>query len=148
MCTINDNHMMYAFWDIEPNEQIFLSFRIILCLFTSLTQKIKIQKNEKTPWRCYHFTHVYHKLQLYDIWFLRYRVWQTDFFVIFNLFLPFYSPKNSKNQNFEKIKKDHLELSSFYTNVPKLMIICCSVPKIPCVTNEFLFYILGYFLPF
>ena len=38
---------MYAFWDIEPNEQIFLSFRIILCLFTSLTQKIKIQKMKR-----------------------------------------------------------------------------------------------------
>ena len=29
-------------------------------------------KNEKTYWRYYHFTHAYHKLQSYDVCFLRY----------------------------------------------------------------------------
>ena len=59
---------------------------------------------KKHPWRCYHFTHVYHKWQSYDVWFLRYEPWLTKFFVILDNFLPFYTPKNQKNQNFEKIK--------------------------------------------
>ena len=48
---------------------------------------------------------MYHKWQSYDVWFLRYGVWQTEFFVILDHFLPFYPPKNPKNQNFEKMKQ-------------------------------------------
>ena len=50
-------------------------------------------------------TMMYHKWQSYDIWFLRYEVWQTEFFVILDHYLPFYPPNNLKNQNFEKLKK-------------------------------------------
>ena len=39
------------------------------------------------------------------IWFLKYGVWQTQFFVILEDFLHFHPPNNPKNQNFEKIKK-------------------------------------------
>ena len=35
----------------------------------------------------------------------------------------------------EYIKKKHLEISSFYTSVPKLMIICYTVPEIWRMTN-------------
>ena len=39
----------------------FLSFWTIFCPFTPLTtQKIKILKKGKKPWRYYHFTHVYY----------------------------------------------------------------------------------------
>ena len=48
---------------------------------------------------------MYHKWQSYDVCFLRYRVRQTEYFVILNHFLPFYSPNNPKNQNFEKLIK-------------------------------------------
>ena len=63
------------------------------------------EKNEKNTWRYCHFTFVYHKWQLYDIWFLRYGVRPTQFFVILGYFLPFYPPNNPENQNFEKAKK-------------------------------------------
>ena len=43
------------------------------------------------------------------------------FFFILGNFLPFYPPNNPKNQNFKR-KKKHLEISSFYTSVPKIMI--------------------------
>ena len=46
-----------------------------------------------------------HKWQSYDVWFLRYGVQWTEFFVILDHFLPFYPPNNPKNQNFEKMKK-------------------------------------------
>ena len=37
-----------------------------------------LKKMKKWGWRCHHFTHVYHKLWLDDVWFLRYGTQQTD----------------------------------------------------------------------
>ena len=71
------------------------------------TQKINILKKWKKAWRYYHFTHVYQKWQLYDVWFLRYQVQQAEFFVILDYFFPFYPLNNLKNQQFEKMKKTH-----------------------------------------
>ena len=48
-------------------------------------------------------------------------------------FLPFDSPNNHKNQNFEKIEKP-LEILSFYTCQPQ-MTIWCMVPEISSVTD-------------
>ena len=48
-------------------------------------------------------------------------------------FLPFCPPNSPKNQNFEKMKKC-LELSSFYTCVPKIMIRWWPDPQICCAT--------------
>ena len=72
-------------------------------------KKIKILKKKKRKkFRKYHhFTHVYQKSQSYDIRFLRYRVRQTEFFVILDHFLPFYSTNNPQNENFEKMKKNN-----------------------------------------
>ena len=52
--------------------------------------------------------------------------------VIMGPFLPFYSTNNPKNQNFEKKR---LEISSFYISVPKIVIICYTVPEIWCLTD-------------
>ena len=65
---------------------------------------------------------MYHKWKSYDVGFLRYGVWQTEFFVILGHFLPFYPTNNSTNPNFDKWKK-HLEKSSFYTCVRQMTII-------------------------
>ena len=133
---------------------------------------------------------MYHKWQSYDVWFLRYEVWWTEFFVILDCFFLFYPPKKSKNQNFEKApgdiiilhkcskKNDHilhcsldmvhkgfncyfsfwaiflpftpltaqkikilkkwrkpLEISLFYTSVPKIMITCYTVSEIWRMTD-------------
>ena len=50
--------------------------------------------------------------------------------------MPFYLLKNPKNQNFEKWK-NLLEISSFYTCVPKITIIWCTVPEIESETDNF-----------
>ena len=93
MCTINDNHMMYGSWDMECNRQNLFSFWIVFCSFTPLTtRKIKILKNGRNAWRYHYFTLVYHKWQSYDVRFLRYGVWHTEFFLILDYILPFYSP--------------------------------------------------------
>ena len=53
------------------------------------------------------------------------------FFCHFGQFL---APNNLKNQNFKTLKKT-LEILSFYTIVPKIMIICYTVPEIWCVKD-------------
>ena len=46
-----------------------------------------------------------HKWQSYDVWFLRYGVQWTEFFVILDSLLPFYPPYNLKNHNLKQLKK-------------------------------------------
>ena len=67
-------------------------------------------------------------------------------FFILCYFLPFYPSNNPKNQNFKKWRKP-LKISSSYTSVPKIMIICYTVPEIWCVTDIIIFHF-GLFLPF
>ena len=75
-------------------------------------------------------------MTIIDVWlFLKYRGRRTEFFVILDYFLPFYPLNNLKNQNFEKVIKRHVEISSFYATAPKIMIICYTVPEIWHVTD-------------
>ena len=88
-------------------------------------QNVNIEK--KNTWRYYCFTHLHHKWQSYDIWFLRYgarhtvffvildrlmyvsvryEAWQKEFFVIWDCSLHFYPSNNLENKNFEKLKKN------------------------------------------
>ena len=99
--------MMHGSLNMECDRYNCLSFWGIFCSFTTLTtQKIKILKKwKKTTLRYHHFTQVYHKWQSYDVWFLRYELQQTKYFVILDHFLPFYHLNNEENQNFEKMKK-------------------------------------------
>ena len=66
--------------------------------------KIKILTLKKNTWRYYHFTHLNHKWQSHDVWFLRYGARQTQVFVILDHFLPIYPPMK-KTQNLEKKEK-------------------------------------------
>ena len=95
--------MIPEIWSVT--NRIFLSFWSVFSHFTSLTtRKIKILKTEKKT-KTYHFTHVHHKWQSNNVWFLRHCAWQTNLFVILDYFLPFYPPNSSKNENFKKMKK-------------------------------------------
>ena len=142
--------------------------------------------------------HVYHKWRSYNMWFLKYEMQQTEFFVILGNFLPFYllTTKFWKNEKTlgdiiilrmctihdnhmmygswdmerdgqyflsfwtvfcsftplttRKIKllkkwKKNLTMSSFYTNVPKIMIICYTIPEIQCMTDVILIFYFGLF---
>ena len=53
----------------------------------------------------------------YDVQFLRYRVRETEFFVILGHFLPFEPPNDPENQNFEKMKKVPGDIILLYINV-------------------------------
>ena len=67
--------------------------------------------------------------------------------VILGHFLPFDPPNNPKNQNFEKMKSEPADII-FYTSVPKIMIICYTVPEIWRVTDVIFIFQFEYFLPF
>ena len=120
-------------WYIVP--QIWSATDIIFCHYGPFfalfppygPRKSKFWKNEKNTWRYYHFTNVYYKWQSYDKWFFRYGVQQTRFFVILDHFLHFYPLTTQKIKIFNNWRKP-LEISSFYTSAPKIMIICYTVP--------------------
>ena len=66
-------------------------------------------------------------------------------FTILGYFLPFYLPYSPKNQNFKTTKKkktekkptkNKLEISLFYTCVPKIMISWCTVLEILRATDD------------
>ena len=76
---------------------------------------------------------MYLKCHSYEVWSLRYEVQWTEFFVILSHFLHFYPLTTRKIKILKKCKKQQLlEISplSFYTNVPKIMIICYTFPEI------------------
>ena len=64
---------------------------------------------------------------------------RKNFFVILNHFLLFYPTNNPKTQNFEKMNKN-VRRSSFYISVPKIMVICYTVPEIWRVTDVICIY--------
>ena len=70
---------------------------------------------------------------IYSSWDIKQNILKL---VILDHFLPFYPPKNPKNQNFEKWKNLQ-EISSFYTCVKKITIIWCVVSEVWSETNFF-----------
>ena len=98
--------MICISWDIEQNIlQLVTLGQFLTFTPVKLPPIIKILKNEKICWIHHHFTHVCQKLQ-----YMMYGSWDTEcnrqnFFVILDNFLPFYPSNNTKNQNFEKMKK-------------------------------------------
>ena len=63
----------------------------------------------------------------------------------FDPFLLFYPTNNPKKQNLKKMKRC-LEISPFYTSVPKIMIICYNVPEIWHLRNVITIFHFGPFL--
>ena len=116
--------MIYSSWDIEQNILKLVTFGHFLPFYPPKNpQNQNFGKWKKLLWY-HHFTYVYQKSR-YDVQFLRYRVTQTEFFVILGDFLPFYQrppppiplmiPKiKIMKKKLKEIKKC-LEVLSFYT---------------------------------
>ena len=121
-------HMMYVI--------VIFHFGLFFWPFIPLTaQKIKISKKWKNTWRYHHFTQVYQKS--YVTLFLRYGTWQMQLLLfILGYFLPFYCPLTAQKIKISEKWKKSLEISSFYTCVPKITIRWCTVPEIWCVTDR------------
>ena len=111
-------HMMYGSWYMRHNRHNFLSFWTILCPFTPLTtQKIKILKKGKKPWRYYHFTHVFDKWQKF-----------LSFWTLFHPLTPLTTWKIKILKKWQKTNtQKHLQKLPC---VPYMKIIWCMVPEI------------------
>ena len=90
------------------NVIVFFHFGLFFALLPPLTtRKMKILKTyKKTPWDIIilHECTKNHGHMLYYSWDMARDRCKCSFFY-FGLFLPFYAPNSSKNQNFKKMKK-------------------------------------------
>ena len=139
--------MRYGAW-----HNFFSFWTIFLPIYPSpplTTQRIKILKKWKKYPRDSIILHncIYHKWQSYDIWFLRYELQQTDFFVILGHFLPFYPRNRPKNKisKKKKRKKKAWRYHHFTQVIPKIMIMCYTVPEIWYVTDVIFSFHFGKF---
>ena len=89
-------------WDMECNEQNFLSFWTVFCPFTPLTTwKIKILETPEDIIILHRWT-INDSHMRNGSWDME--CWRTEFFVNFmDHFFPFFPSNNQKNQNFEKM---------------------------------------------
>ena len=117
MCTIIEDNMIYGFWNIRCNRKKFSPFWDIFCPFSPLTTwRIKILTLKKTPGDIIsHICTIKDNHMMHGSWDMEH---DRQFFVILDHFLPFYPPMGIENQNFEKMKKKHLKILSFYKCVP------------------------------
>ena len=133
--------MLTQIWSVCTDN--FLSFQAGFCFFASLLNpKIKIWKKCKKT-----LGHIIllrlcaiNQDHMFSSWDMKFN--RQNFFVILGLFLPFYSTKTLK-MKISKMKKT-LEKSSFYIGVPKIMIICYTVPEIWHMSDVIVVFILGY----
>ena len=140
--------MMYGSWDIKCKRHNFLSFWAIFCPFTRLaTQKI-LKKWKKSPGdTVLHMSTINQNQMMYDSWDMD--CGRQNFFSFWTIFCPFSPPppptspsSRPKNEHFKK-KWQHLEISSFYTIVPKITIIGYTVPEMWSMM-----YVIVYFFHF
>ena len=106
---------MYGSWDMEDNTEFFVIFAHFSTFYpTNNPENQNFEKMKKNIWRYHQFTLAYNKWGSYDVWLLRFRVLQRDFFFfILGHFLPFFPPNNPENQIFEKMKKNSWRYYSF-----------------------------------
>ena len=146
-CTKYDKHMIYGFWDMKHNRQIFF---VILGQFLPFypTSNPKNQNFEKKKHlkilSFYKSGTKNHDYMLYCSWDMAHdrSIFLFSFSAIFCRSTPL-TPQTMKIS--KKKKKKGLEITSFYTRVPKIMIICYTVPKIWHKTNVIVVFHFGLF---
>ena len=130
--------MMYDSWDIEHDRQIFLSF---LPFYPPNKPNYQnFEKILKTPGDIIilHMSTINYNHIMYGSWDIE-RDRQSFFFILDN-FLPSYPLKTWKIKILKKWKKNPLEILSFYTSVPKIRIICYTVPEIWHMMDVIIFH--------
>ena len=125
MCTKNHSHMMHGSWDMECNRQNFLSLWTVFCPFIPPmdpeNQNFEKKTNKLADIILQMFTindsHMIYDMECNRQIFL-------SFLTVFCTFTPLTTRKIKILKNWKK----PLEIPSFYTSVPKIMIICYTVP--------------------
>ena len=92
--TKNHNHMIHGSWDTGWDIEFFIILSHFLpCyhspLYWSRGSKLKKKVRNMPGDIILLYIHVYYKWRSYDIWFLKYKVRQTEIFVLLGHFLPF-----------------------------------------------------------
>ena len=132
--------MLVQLWSVCTDN--FLSFQAGFWFFVPLlTPKIKIWKKCKKipgPIILLHMCAI-NQDHMFGSWDMKFNL---CFCHLDHFFCPFYSP-NTLKMKISKMKKT-LQISSFYTGVPKIMIICYTVPEIWHVSDVIVVFILGY----
>ena len=139
--------MIYSSWDIKC-ERLKLVIMDHFCPFT--LHKTPKNQNFENMKKMLEISSFYKSVPETTI--MRYSSWdmelhRQDSFLSFRaIFCPFTPLTTWKIKTLRKWKK-HLDMSSFYTYVPKITIIWCMLPEIWSTTDKS-FVILGHFLPF
>ena len=149
-CTKNHDHKLYCSWDMVCDGcNCYFSFWAIFYPFNPT--RLTAQKNENIE-------KIWTK-ETGDIIILLkctknhdHRLYcscdQCNYFSFWAIFCPF-TPITAPKMETSKQWKKSLEISSFHRSVPKLMIICYTVPEIRCVTNVIVVFHFGlFFCPF
>ena len=131
MCTINNNPMMYGPWDMEHDGQNFCHLDHFFPFYLPpplKAKKSKFWKNEKKKPRGIAILHKCtknrdHMLHCY---------WDTmhdkcNYFLFWAVFCPLTPLTTQKIKIKKKKRKKYLEISSFYTCVPKIMTTWCII---------------------
>ena len=111
-CTKNHDHRLYSSWDMACNACIVI-FHFGLPFYppTSLeNENIKKMKKDPGDIIIWHNFTKNHDHMLYSSW---------------DMVCDTHNRNSPKNQNFKKMKKKYIEISSFYTCAPKTMITRC-----------------------
>ena len=126
------NTMLYCFWDMVFNRcNCYFSFWATFC-----------QKNEKTPGDIIILHMSTKNYELYSSWDMVRD--GCNYFSFWAILCPF-TPLTAQKFKFKKKWKNSLEISSFYTIVPKIMIICYTVSEIWCMTDVIVIFHFGLF---
>ena len=125
----NHDHMLYCSWYMAHNRcNWYFSFWAFFCPFTSLTAwKIKIKKKNDKKKKKMPGDIIILQLCTKNYDHMRYCSWDmmgdicNCYFSFWAIFYSF-TPLTAQKINFFKKLKTYLEISSFYINVPQIMI--------------------------
>ena len=145
-CNVNGNHMIYGSWDINRNRHIFfVILGHILPFYPPNSLKNENIKKMKTPGDIIilHKCTKTHDHMLYSSWdMVRGRC--NCCFLFWAIFCPF-TPLTARKIKISKKWKKYQEISSYYTSLPKIMIICYTVPEIWHATHAIVIFHFGQF---
>ena len=140
-CTTNYYHMMYSSWDTADDRQFFVILDYFLPFYPSSNlENQNFEKIKKSPGDIIilHLCIINENRIMYGSWDMEHN--RQNFWSFWAIFCPFTQLTIQKIKILKKWKK-HLQISSFYTSVPKIIIICYTVPEIRPMTDvNFIFH--------
>ena len=135
----------YDIWFLRYQVQQ-TDFFAIFGNFFPFTQKMEISKKWKKYLEITSFYKSAPKLMI--IGYSVPEIWHMMDVIVsfhFGLFFCPFTPLKPKKWKYQKIKKKYLKITSFYLSVPKIMIICYTVPEIWCVPDVIVIFLFELF---